>query len=128
MLEIADKVIDGIKAIREIAKRTENAELLSQIADLIMSSADLKMEVADLKSEVLRLREENAALRKRADLRAKMRQQENGLLVPTEEIPGYGLGPFCPVCFEKEGYLIRPQEGRVGIWFCHNCKQQVGVS
>jgi hypothetical protein len=125
MLEIADKVVDGIKAIREIAKRIENAELQSHIADLMMSSADLKMEVAELKSNILQLREENAAVKKRAELRARMRV-ENGLLVPIEEIPGYGRGPFCPVCFEKEGYLIAPQISGVDRRFCFNCKQDVG--
>ena len=122
MLEIADKVIDGIKAIREIAKRIENAELQNQIADLLMSSADLKMEIADLKSEILGLREENATLKKKADLRAKMRVEDR-LLYPKEEIPGYGPGPFCPICFEKDGYLITAHKSpHLSGWNCNNCK------
>jgi hypothetical protein len=116
-------VIDGIKAIRDVAKRIENAELQNHIAELMMSSADLKMEMAELKSDIVRLREENAALRKSADLRAKMHVKD-GLLYPTEEIPGYGPGPFCPVCFEKDGHLIAPLI-RYGKWHCYNCKQYV---
>ena len=122
MLEIADKVIDGIKAVREIARRIQNAELQSQIANLMVSSADLKMEIADLKSEILRLREENSTLKKKADLRAKMRVEKR-MLYPREEIPGYGSGPFCPICFEKDGYLLTLWQNRTtGRWLCDNCK------
>ena len=50
MLEVADKVIDGIKTVREIASKIENAELLNQVADLMGDSADLKMEIAEANS------------------------------------------------------------------------------
>lgn len=121
MLEIADKVIEGIKAAREIAKRIENAELQSQMADLVMHTADLKMEMAELKSEIVTLRDENAAMKRKADLRSMMRVQENVLYL-TEEVPGYNRGPFCPICFEKEDNMINVWNAAYGGWYCPNCK------
>jgi hypothetical protein len=122
MLEIADKVIDGIKTLRDIAKRIENAELHSRFADLMMASADLKMEMAELKAEIFHLRQENAALKRKADLRSKM-QVKDRLLYATEPIPGYDGGPFCPLCFEKEGILVNVWESTMG-WYCPQCEKK----
>ena len=105
MLEAIDKVIAGIKVLRDIAEKTKNAELRNTIADLQMASADLKLEVVELKSEIVRVRDESEALKRKRDLRSKMRIDGN-LCYLTQPIPGYDEGPFCPVCVEVDGLLI----------------------
>ena len=123
MLEIADRVIDGIKTVREISKRIQDAELHNQIADLITNTADLKMEIAELKSAIIELREENNTLQRKKTLREKMKVQ-NRLLYLNEDVPGYNQGPFCPLCFEKDTLVINlggpypPTQ----CWCCPNCK------
>lgn len=119
MLEIADKVIDGIKAVRDVAKRIENAELQNQIADLIGNTADLKMEIAELKVEIIKLREENTSLKRKTDLRSKLRV-ENGAYYLNEKIDGYNQGPFCTLCHEKDSLLINVHHTSAG-WHCPNC-------
>jgi len=121
-LDSVNAIINGMKKVREVAQRIHDAELQSALADLMMSSADLKMEIVNLKSENVELREENSALKKKADIRAKMRVEDR-VLFPTEEIPGYGSGPFCPICFEKDGHLITAiKNPNTGRWFCRNCE------
>ena len=107
-----DNVISGIKTVRDIAKRIENAELLTQIAELMISSADLKMEIAEIKDE-------NTALKRNDDLRSKMEVRDK-LLYLIEPVPGYGEGPFCPICFEKENILINV-EIYADLWTCTDC-------
>ncbi len=109
-----DNVISGIKTVRDIAKRIENAELLTQIAELMMSSADLKTEIAEIK-------EENTTLKRGVDLRSKIEVKMNVLYL-TEDVAGYNRGPFCPICFEKESYLINIWTGPAS-WSCKNCQK-----
>jgi len=73
MLEVADKVLAGVKAVREIAKKIHDVELLSRIADLMGDSADLKMEMAELKAEIIRVRDENDALKRHRIVLPKIR-------------------------------------------------------
>ena len=115
VMDSMNAIIGAVKKVREVAQKTHDAELQDALANLMMCSADLKMEIAELK-------EENSALRKTADIRAKMSVQD-GVLCPAEEIPGYGSGPFCPICFEKDGHLLAIRKNRrTGEWFCLNCK------
>jgi hypothetical protein len=121
-LDSVNSIIEGVKKVRAVAQKIHDAELQNALADLMGYSADLKMEIAELKSEILGLRDENSALKKKADIRARMRVVE-GLLYPTEEIPGYGSGPFCPICLEKDGHLIAMWKNHfTGKWLCRNCK------
>ena len=122
MLEIADKVIDGIKTVRDIAKRLENAELLSRVADLVSAGADLKLETAELKAQIIGLMDENAALKRKADIRANMTVRDR-VCYPITPIPGYGNGPFCPLCLEKEGVLIELGPGQFSGRICTNCEK-----
>lgn len=124
MLEIADKVIEGIKLLRETAKKMQNAELQGQIADLLLSSADLKLEMAELKADVLKVREENAELKRKNDLRANVEMRGN-LAYLKAPVPGYNQGPFCPICLETDGKLINIWESTLG-WFCPHCKKNPG--
>ena len=122
MLEVADKVIAGIKTVREIARKIENAELLNQVADLMGDSADLKMEIAELKSEIIGLRNENTDLKRKKDIRAKV-EIRNGACYLTEPVPGYNEGPFCPICLETEGILVNVGRRTGGQFYCVNCKR-----
>ncbi len=120
-MEIADKVIDAIKTIRDLAKKFESAELQNRIGDLMNASADLKLEMAELKSANLHLQDENAMLKRKRDLRSQMTMIE-GVCHSAETIPGYGKGPFCPLCLEKDGLLLHVIKYSSGHrWYCPNC-------
>jgi len=122
MLEVMDKVFKGAKALRDLAKKIENVELQNEIADLIGNTADLKLEVAQLKSELIDLKNENAALKTRADVRGRIVIKDR-LCYMTEPLEGYNEGPFCPICFEKDGILINVWESTLG-YCCPNCDKK----
>ena len=124
MLEYADKVIDGIKKLREIAKKIESAELQGQIADLMLASADMKLEMADLKSEMFKVQEENARLKRKADIRGNIEMRGNHIFL-TNPMPGYNQGPFCPICFETNEILVNIWESMTG-WHCPHCGKNPG--
>lgn len=105
MLDYVDKLIAAVTKVREVAKKSRNAELLSAIADLTLDTAQIKMEMAALRNENTRIREERDELRRRVDLRDKVKLS-NGLYFLAEPVTGYGSGPFCPVCFDADSKLI----------------------
>jgi hypothetical protein len=127
MLEIADRVIDGIKSVRDIARKLENAELNNRIADLINASADLKLELADLKVEIGRVKSENERLKYAADLRTDL-QRKDGALYLNGNHPEYGPGPFCIRCYEENKLLmnIHPDDGQ--YWWCDRCRRSVKMT
>lgn len=127
MLEIADKVIEGVKAVREIARRMENAELLNKIADLIINAADLKLEQAQQKTELLRLQSEIERMKQTDDLRKRL-VRKNGVLHLAEPDAFYGDGPFCALCFENTSKLMQVFANHdLRTWVCPNCAKSVGV-
>lgn len=108
MLEIADKVIDGIKLLRETAKKMQNAELQGQIADLMLASADLKMEMAELKSEVVTIREANIELQGRLDVLTKVEFAYDAYWQRRND--GSLDGPFSLHFWDFEKKLVRMKE------------------
>ncbi|MCL2645799.1 MAG: hypothetical protein FWD61_02205 [Phycisphaerales bacterium] len=125
MFEIADKVIDGIKLLRETTKKMQNAELQGQIADLMLASADMKLEMVELKAKILKVREENAELKRTNDLRANIEIREKNHVYLKSPILGYNQGPFCPICLEIDGKLINIWESSMG-WCCPHCEKNLG--
>lgn len=105
MLDALDRLVAGLKSVREIARRMRDAELLSAIADLSLDSAQLKGEMANIREDNTRLREELHELRQRAECRSKV-AVDNGMYRLKEPIKGYSDGPFCTRCFDSEGKLI----------------------
>jgi len=112
MLEVADKVIDGIKAAREVAKQVKNAELQSQMADLVSATADLKMETADLKAEILSLREENERLKRDLELRQNLEYFHNAYWLRRDD--GTFEGPFSPRPWELKDRMVRMKYNQQG--------------
>lgn len=135
-LDVLDRLVTGLKSVREIARRMHDAELLSAIAELSLDSAQLKSEMADIRQDNTRLRGKLDELRQRAECRSKI-SIENGMYYLKEAIKGYSEGPFCTRCFDSEGKLItmmgpgwqpgisygigtfRAQDGRG--WTCPEC-------
>jgi len=105
MFEALDRLITGLKTMRDVAQRMHDAELQSALADVTLDSAQLKADMATLREENATLREEVQKLRRVADLRSKV-ELRNGMYYLTERISGYAEGPFCTRCFDSDGKLI----------------------
>ena len=129
---LIDDVVGSVKQVREVAQRLHDAELQGLVADLMLKAADLKMELANDREENLELRRQLEQCRKRADLRSKMEKRDNFYYL-REPVEGYGEGPFCPTCFDRDGCLVSMMTkgrsvslttGKVTTgtrWFCGHC-------
>ncbi len=126
-----DNVITGVKQLREIARKLENAELLATIADLQLDAVGLKSDMLTLRDENLALRQQNEELRRQADVRSKI-ESRDGIYYATETIKGYGDGPFCHRCMDQYGDLMgliagagmaagRFRDSKGNMWSCHRC-------
>lgn len=99
----------------------------SDIVDLLKKGATLEAQqkIMDLREAAMQLQEENH------ELRAQVRSLEDALKVKaslTWDKPYYWQvdggqkdGPYCQVCYDKEGLLIRLQSNSRGHWRCHSC-------
>lgn len=121
MFEVVNNVIEGLRKIREVSQRIQNAELQNLVADLMINAADLRIELAQAKEDNIKLREEIADIKRRRDLRSNI--EYRGTLVYLKTLlPGYPDGPFCPCCLENEGKLHIMWEDQFAGWHCTNAK------
>ncbi len=105
MFEALDRLITGLKTVRDVAQRMHDVELLSALADLTLDSAQLKADTATVREENTKLREEVEQLRRQADIRSKV-EIKDGMYHLTEPISGYSQGPFCTRCLDSDGKLV----------------------
>ena len=105
MFEALDRLITGLKTVRDVAQRMHDAEMSSAVADLTLNSAQLKADAATVREENTRLREEVEQLRRQEDLRSKV-QIKDYMYYLSEPVSGYSRGPFCTRCFDSDGKLI----------------------
>jgi hypothetical protein len=120
VLDTVNAVVTDLKKVRELADKVHDADLQNAIADLVLKVADLKTEVADFREENLGFRQQIEELTRKADIRSKL-TIDRGRLRSPEGLPGYGKGPFCQVCFEKDGYLFALVYDAQANKVCPNC-------
>ena len=110
------------KHIKNSDNSLEKAERDLQLAGLISELAEAKLEITNIQQQLL---EKDQLIR---DLNEHLTVNEKLHYEP----PYYWLvegdnkdGPFCQVCYDKEGKLIRLHEGEMdnrGLWECKVCK------
>jgi hypothetical protein len=107
VFEVIDRLLTGLKNVRNVAQRLHDAELQSALAEVTLDSAQLKADMATVLEENARLRDEVQQLRKRADIRSKVEVRDNGLYYLAEPIAGYAKGPYCPRCLDATDRLVK---------------------
>ncbi len=122
-LTATQAIISSGKKALEVIDRLKHVELHGVMVDLMDQAVELKSQLVDLKEENTQIREELAAMRRRKDIRSKLRKQDN-LYFLNEPVEGYGDGPFCTGCMDKDEKLISLDRGRRHIgWTCPVCKR-----
>lgn len=98
------------------------------IVDLIKkgSTIEAQEKIMELREAAIQLQEENLELRQRIKgleeqiaLRAKIAWDKPYYWV---DDGGKRDGPYCQTCHDKDGKLIRLQDGTNGVWRCKVCK------
>lgn len=109
---------DIAKLLRESGLTLEKAETKLKLAELIEALADLKMQLADVRELLLEKDEEIKKLQGSLNLKESL----------IFEIPYYWLqgkngkeGPYCQVCYDKDGKAVRLQGDGSGYWQCQVC-------
>ena len=104
-------MLPSYKDIVDLIKKGSTLEAQEKIVELREAAIELQ-------EEVLKLREQVQALEKRLATTSKLEFER----------PYYWLvegdrrdGPFCQLCQDKAGQLIRLQDGKDGIWRCKSC-------
>lgn len=105
--------LPDFKDIIDLMKKGSTLEAQEKIMQL-------REEHLNLREEVLTLREESRLLRERRDLADKLAFEPPYYWL---ERDGRKDGPFCQVCWDRDGKLIRLQKGLgSGSWRCEGCK------
>jgi hypothetical protein len=121
-LSTLNSAIDAVKNLQSIDSAFRNAEATAKIADLLLDLATLKTTLSEVIEDNRRLKAE-LALHKNPQLVTLV----NGMYYDASND-----GPFCTVCYDKDGKLIRlldsPRQMRsmVGTHHCAICKARYG--
>ena len=99
--------IDITKAMTDLVGKTQNAELIDQMADLKLAMADLKIALADAKEETLEFQARNKELEKQlAEAKSpkiKLVRKEGSRFYYKED--STDDTPYCPQCWDNEQKL-----------------------
>lgn len=112
-----------VTTLREAGSSLEKAETKLRLAELVEKLADMKLSLADVRT-LLEAKDTEIS-----ELRAQLAVKESLVYrVPyywRESANGVSDGPFCQHCYDTQKKIIRLQEGRIGSWTCHSCKNGV---
>lgn len=104
-------IIPGYSDAVELVKKGLTIEAQEKIISLRGAAIALE-------DRILILEEENRELKKQLEIKGKIKY----------EAPYYWLldgeerdGPYCQVCYDKDGKLIRLQDYGSGDWHCYSC-------
>lgn len=115
--------MQAAQKLRELSKKTGDADIKMALADLSDNLADAKLAAAELKGQVSGLMEENQSLREQLKQRETEKPRFDGGL--------YYFGddehPFCTACFDGQEKKIRLTRAPVdfewaGKWTCPTCR------
>jgi gas vesicle protein len=122
--------INLAKTAVEVAKKIDNAELIRAIADLTLEMANANLGVADLTNQLAELKQENGQLKGKIRELEESAKPERQLSIGEDGFyyGGFGDGPFCTGCFDKNGKTIRLQLEKsefkfFGKYKCPGCNQ-----
>ncbi len=104
---------ETIKLLFRAAEVYKNRDLYKQLDSL-------GQENSSLKSRVQQLTKENQAIKHELKIQGELEFRNNSYYVKQSD--GTLDGPFCQVCWDADGKLMRLQEGATrGFFFCAYC-------
>ena len=106
-LGLGKTTTDIIKETLDFARRAKNSELAEKLIDLYQNFVQLSESNQQLKNEVHELRGEITALNKRPEIAAKLKHVLSSGSYFLKETDGTETGPFCSVCWDVDGRLVR---------------------
>jgi hypothetical protein len=105
-------IIDNIKDALQIADKMHNMDLYKQLVAL-------QTEILALTDENARLKQEVRSLNDRLVVKESLVFRKNSYWI---EKAGTEAGPYCSVCWDVDGRLVRELEGATaGSFYCAFC-------
>jgi hypothetical protein len=106
-LGLAKTTTELVKEATALARATKNTDLAEKLIDLYGNVVELTDTNQQLRAEVHALKTEIAELKRRPEIAAKLRHDvmTNGYFKMLDD--GEEEGPFCTVCWDADGRLIR---------------------
>jgi hypothetical protein len=121
------------KTVMDVAKKTDNAELIRAIADLNLEMATANLGMADLTNQLAELKQENIQLKGKIRELEESAKPERQLSIGEDGFyyDAIGDGPFCTGCFDGKGKTIRlqlesPPFTTFGKYKCPSCRLHFG--
>ena len=126
----ASGAINTLKALADLAVKSQGVELREQLLNLRDEMLDLKTALIEAKEENLELREESKALKSKvAELESG--SQEKLLIIDHVYYTQSNDGPFCTGCYDSKKERIRLNElpeimRPMGKYKCPVCGEKFG--
>jgi Zn finger protein HypA/HybF involved in hydrogenase expression len=125
---VATQVLKTLKDLASVGKALDTAELKLKIAELSETMADLKLAHIEAKDDLAARGAEIDKLKKLLQRKAELVEFQSYSYEKTKDGKPKGL-PYCPVCEQKDGLLIRmtPPPRGMATSTCPNCKAMYHV-
>jgi hypothetical protein len=117
-LGLAKTTSEIIKNALDFAREQKNTDLAEKLIDLYRDFVLLVETNQDLRNEVQQL---VADLKKRPDIAAKLRPVLAGGSYYLKQDDGKEDGPFCTVCWDVDGRLVRQSKPNGMQLICQYC-------
>lgn len=105
-LGLLSQTLGIVKAVRDIDKGFDAAEVKAQLAEVYGNLADVKMALTDAEVRIRDKEQEIARLKDAMKRREKV-VEKSGFPYPVKENGEADGNPFCPVCMEVDQLFIR---------------------
>lgn len=127
---------DMVKDIRQSTTTLKDATINFKVAKLTNALADLQLALADVKVENLELKQKLAEISATENVRDLLKLTKNAYWPKTEGTLGFGSGPWCSSCFDREEKLITLHYNVALVvndfvsykWECPSCKSVVSAA
>lgn len=108
-------VMAGLKELRSIVKGIENSEVIQKVFDVQQGVLELQAALSALEEENRGLRNQNAELKQALETQDSAVFHDGAYWQKSHS--GYE-GPFCSLCLESNGRLVRMSLGASGSYYC----------
>jgi len=107
-------VLDTVKETVKLVQQVNDIELYKKILDL-------QSDIQTLFEENINLRQEVSALKEQARIKAKLLYDSRLATYYLDNGTPQPDGPFCQVCWDVDGKLVRGFQGQSGNIVCRYC-------
>ncbi len=125
ILGLAKTTTDLVKEATDLARATKNTDLAEKLIDVYRNVVELTDTNQQLRAQVQDQKNEIVELKRESDVRTKLKYDKDHSAYFLMQDDSTQDGPFCTVCWDVDGKLVRETPNSMGLIWCPYCASGV---